>query len=264
MRFAIISDIHVGDEAEYKGVVRKLSRHSVPFLTDFVEKMKGEPLDLVVNLGDAINDVEHDVDVANLKMVLNKLDDLTVPVINLVGNHEQWAMNETELEEILGIESLYYSKDINGHHIVALHSEAFLGEDSKIGDEQKEWLVDDLKHTDLPAIVFIHHPLADQDLTGNFWFEGKPSRGLLSNRQEVREILERSGKVIAVFNGHTHWNKMNVHNDIPYFNINSIVENFRNDDTPSGCYALVTIDSKSVSVDIRGTDAQQYQFAFKQ
>ena len=91
---------------------------------------------------------------------------------------------------------------------------------------------------------------------------GRENRALVGNRKEIRDIFEESGKVIAVFNGHTHWNKMDVHNGIPYFNITSIVENFRNDGTPSASYAIVDIDENEIHVEIGGEDRAHYMYAF--
>ena len=85
---------------------------------------------------------------------------------------------------------------------------------------------------------------------------------LVANRSEIRDIFEKSGKVLAVFNGHVHWNRMDIHNGIPYFNITSIVENFKNDDTPSESFAVVDLHHESITVDIRGNDSAHFQHSF--
>ena len=81
---------------------------------------------------------------------------------------------------------------------------------------------------------------------------------MIHHREEIRKILEDSKKVRAVFNGHLHWNKMDVHNGIPYFNIQSLVENFKGEDQPSKTWAIVEITPKAINVDIQGADKQMY------
>jgi alkaline phosphatase len=108
----------------------------------------------------------------------------------------------------------------------------------------------------------MHHPISDQDLTGCFWFEGLSHKAFVENREEVRAILEASGKVRAVFNGHLHRNNMWVHNNIPYFTIQSCVEDVDNSGRPSKSFAVVTLDSDSISVQIHGTDATTYMHRF--
>ena len=262
MKFAIISDIHVGEESEHKGVIRKLSRYSLKFLDDFIARMNTEVKPgFVVNLGDMINDVSYEADVKNLKLVLEALKRLTCPVFHLAGNHEQWTIEKKELESLIG-GPVHYSFDASAYHGIVLFSEAYKGEDSTIGDEQKTWLQKELQNTHKKILVFVHHSLADQDLTGNFWFDERPNRALIGNREEIRKIMEESGKVVAVFNGHVHWNRMDVHNGIPYFNIQSLVENFNSDGVPAECHAVVEIDDKGIDVDVVGTDKAHYQYEF--
>ena len=264
MKFAIISDIHFGEEHAHKDIIRKLSRHAMPLLQGFVDSMNSSIRpEFVVNLGDAINDMSHDIDVEHLTAVLAAFKNMQAPTSHLMGNHEQQTIDTEELKTILGLESLYYSADIGEYHLVFLFSRASAGEDSTIDEAQRAWLQKDLQGTSKQTLVFVHHALSDQDLTGNFWFEGAPNKALIRNRAEVREILERSGRVIAVFNGHVHWNRMDVQSGIPYFSITSIVENFRNDDTPSDSYAVVEVDGDSITVDVGGEDRQHYEFSIR-
>ncbi|MFA5791637.1 MAG: metallophosphoesterase [Candidatus Paceibacterota bacterium] len=256
MKFAIISDIHIGEEKEHKGIIRKMSRYSLEFISAFINKMNSEikPF-FVINLGDTINDINYNVDVKNLKIVISNFKQLNCPMYHLVGNHEQKTIKIKELEKLLNHKPLFYSFDQADYHFIVLFSER---KNLSIEDNQKNWLKTDLEKTTRKSIIFVHHALADQDLTGNFWFEENPERALIINRKEIRKILEDSKKVIAVFNGHLHWNRMDVHNNIPYFNIQSLVENFQNKDIPSNSYAVVKLTNELIDVDIKGTDSQHY------
>jgi alkaline phosphatase len=112
-------------------------------------------------------------------------------------------------------------------------------------------------------LVFVHHGLSDQDLTGNPWFEGKPEDSLIANRKEIREILERSGKVLAVFNSHLHWDKQDNHNNIPYFTIQSLVENEGDKGIASEAYAIVNIDDDKIGVEIKGNYSKKFSVTIK-
>ncbi|MBI5708334.1 MAG: metallophosphoesterase [Armatimonadetes bacterium] len=81
---------------------------------------------------------------------------------------------------------------------------------SWIDPEQIEWLASDLKATRKPTVVFVHQPLDD------IW-EG----GSVPNRVEVRKVLEESGKVVAVLQGHNHQDASETRNGILYWRVNS-------------------------------------------
>ena len=99
-------------------------------------------------------------------------------------------------------------------------------------------------------------------MKGNFWFENAPDKALLGNRKQIRKIFEESGRVKAVISAHQHWNKMFVHNGIPYFTITSLVENFTNDGLPSEAHTIVSLGDDKITVDVKGNDPAEYKLAF--
>jgi hypothetical protein len=107
-------------------------------------------------------------------------------------------------------------------------------------------------------VVFLHHGLADQDLTGNPWFEGRPEYCLVENRKEIRDILSESKKVIAVFNSHLHWDRQDFHDGIPYFTIQSLVENENDLGLASETHAVVNIVGDKVDVEVKGNYAKSF------
>lgn len=100
--------------------------------------------------------------------------------------------------------------------------------------------------------------MADQDLTGNPWFEGKPKQCLVSNRAEIRNIFSESNKIIASFNGHLHWDKQDYHDNIPYFTIQSLTENEEDKGIASKAYAIVNIDDNKINIDIKGNYPKKF------
>ena len=94
----------------------------------------------------------------------------------------------------------------------------------------------------------LHFGLAEDAQEGNYWFASCPEEGLLANRRQVKDILKRSGKVLAVFSGHQHWTKTIVEEGISYFLVGSMTENIGGDGVPDGVYLVAETDGKQIAV----------------
>jgi alkaline phosphatase len=84
--------------------------------------------------------------------------------------------------------------------------------DANIPPTELEWLQADLRSNRHPVIVFAHQRL---DVSNNHG---------VKNNGTVRKILESSGKVLAVFQGHSHQNDLKEINGIPYCTLVAMVE----------------------------------------
>lgn len=84
--------------------------------------------------------------------------------------------------------------------------------DANIPAAEIEWLQTDLRETDKKVIVFAHQRL---DVSNNHGVKNCP---------DVRRILEASGKVLAVFQGHSHRNDLNEIGGIHYCTLVAMVE----------------------------------------
>ncbi len=274
MKFAIINDMHIGPKNAgfYKGVQRKLTVEAERLVKQFVKEMnfKEKPA-LVVNLGDSIEDInERRADLVEFTKSKKLLSVLKMPIYTLIGNHDVRTLSHKDIANLFGYKEMYYSFDSEGYHFVALSFVMTGNHKIDLGDifaevpkDQLDWLKNDLGKNAKPTVVFMHYGLADDDMKGNFWFENAPEKGLLSNRVEVRRIFEESGRVKAVFTAHQHWNRMHVHNDIPYFTVTSLVENFNNDGVAAEAHTIVEIDPEKISVSVKGNDPAEYEHAFK-
>lgn len=262
MKFAILTDIHMGPEGYYNKCLRKINKDVKRFLAEFIEKMNVviEP-DFVVVLGDLVEDDSPKNDKNNISYIRNSLKNLKCPAYYAAGNHDLRNLTESGLKRLFGQNRLYYSFDSNNLHFIVLFSKVIENGNIEIPKEQIEWLKKDLEKTNKKSVVFVHHGLAEQDLTGNPWFEGKPEKCLIKNRKSVRKIFEKSGRVIAVFNSHLHWDKKHAHNSIPYFTIQSLVENEDNKGIASEAYAVVTIKNNKINVSINGRYSKNFLHA---
>jgi 3',5'-cyclic-AMP phosphodiesterase len=261
MKFVIIADIHLGpNERYFQGILRQINKEAKKLIKDFVEQVQEIKPDFVVVLGDLVEDDGAKNDSKNIIYIIEALKEIDCPIYCVAGNHDLKNLSEEELAQLFQQDKLYYSFAAGDFHCIVLFSKAVKGEGSTISDEQVKWLEDDLRDTNKNCLVFVHHGLADQDLNGNPWFEGRPDACLIKNREKVRSVLENSQKVLGVFNSHLHWNKMNTHNSIPYFTIQSLTENEENKGLVSQAYAIVDVSDKEIGIEIKGNYPKSFSF----
>ena len=257
---ALVADIHNGPVAVHRGVPQKLGPYAVELLAGFVGEMNGEAHpDVVVQLGDAIEDADILADSVNYHAVMETLDCLDAPHYNVIGNHDRAHIPEGELLGLAGLERTYYSFTHGPYRFIVLDTALDAAYRPTVSAEQLSWLEEELSSSDADTVVLSHACLADQDLSGNVWFSGWEEGALVSNRAAVREAL-RLGNVRAAFCGHVHWDRMDVQDGIPYFSLQSLVENARGDGVPSGAYALVSIDEDTISVSVMGIDPVEFSY----
>lgn len=259
--FSLIADVHVGPEKPYEGLVRKLSRYSLDYLASLKNNAAVKSSQFVVQLGDLIEDADDRLlDIANFRAAQSLLARLHCPVLNVIGNHDQVNLSIEELGSMCGLPRLYYSRDIGDLHCVVLFSSSRDHTDIHIDQVQRDWLVSDLAQAQRPTVVFLHHPIDEQSLVGNVWFERYPDYCFVEERVAVRDILSSSGKVFAVFGGHVHQNSHSTIDGIHYITIQSMVERVAEPELPSRSQAFVEVDPVAfrMVVVVSGADCARY------
>lgn len=270
--FQVLTDAHLGSPAAGKGASRKLTDLAQPTLQDVLQTgaTRFSP-SFRLHLGDLIEHVSGGdrkdsalLDTENFRLALEIFKQDGIPTHHCIGNHPLMSATEEMLLRVLNRESPYYSFDVGEHHIVMLHSrfvhrstttEHRSGSGIYIDEPQIQWLRQDLSKTDKPTVICCHHPLCDQDLTGNVWFEQYPQCALTENRVALQQIFAESNKVIAVLNGHTHWNYVATDTfGTPHITLQSLSENFRDDGTPAATFGIGTLKGRSFNLEIHGND----------
>ena len=189
-------------------------------ITKFIDAMKAEKPDFIIELGDFGTP---DPKYAHLFEIWNSFPGEKYHVI---GNHEMDG--GFTLEQALAYRQMkksYYSFDKKGFHFIVLDGNdkpdpSAKGYKQFIGTDQIAWLKDDLSKTTSPVIIFSH-----QGLT---FYKGADEDYGVQNYRDVQAILETHNKqyparkVIACFNGHTHWDYAEKINGIWYITITSM------------------------------------------
>ena len=261
----LVTDLHFGPEARFGGKLRKLTAQAPSLLRAFVKRMNEDVRpDLVVNLGDDLEDESRALDLERYREVMAIFGELKAPVLHVAGNHDTVHLTPEDLVGLWGRppgSSLYYAIDFGGYRIIVLHTVETKDVSVTIDEAQLAWLEDELRACRSPVLVMMHHAAADQHLGGNRWFEGLPHICLVRQRARLRAILEASGRVVAVFNGHLHWNHLDVVQGIPYVTLQSLIENVEEDapGRPAAAHAVVRLTPRRLLVEVEGAERARYQ-----
>lgn len=227
VRFGVLTDLHYAD-IDTSG--SRFYRDSVSKAADCVQVCNAEAVDFVIELGDLKDQgTDQASTISFLQAIESEIRKFEGPIYHVLGNHDMDRISKLQfLENVTntGIPktSTHYSFDIKGIHFTVLDanhlsngddydSGNFIWTDSNIPREQLDWLVADLAHAKGPAVLFVHQLL---DGTGTVY---------VKNAAAVREVIEASGKVIAVFQGHHHSGSYQRINGIHYYTLKGMIEN---------------------------------------
>ncbi len=235
LRLGLVTDLHYADKAPGG------SRHYRESLTKVVEAAKRfdqEKPDLVVCLGDLIDTAPSlDAEKGYLKRIVKEFSGMPGKHHYVLGNHCVENLTKAEFLGIVEQEKSYYSFDASGYHFVVLDAcftssgaaygrKNFKWADAKIPPAELEWLKADLRQSPHKSIVFAHQCL---DVIPPFG---------VTNGSEVRKILEDSGKVLAVLQGHFHFGNYQEVGGLHYCTLQAVVEGSGPD---NNAYAMMEI-----------------------
>lgn len=221
LRLGLITDLHYADKPpagtrHYRETIGKLQEAGKQFAKD-------RP-DALVELGDFIDAADSvDVEQKYLRRIHKDFVQLPGKKYYVLGNHCVDTLTKAEFLGGVGQDKSYFSFDLSGFHFVILDScfrsdgvayqrKNFEWTDANIPAKELDWLAADLKATKHPTIVFAHQRL-----------DVKSNHGV-KNAAQVRSVLEKSGRVIAVFQGHSHQNEHREISGIHYCVIAAMVE----------------------------------------
>lgn len=259
--FAVIADVQYADQDDSG---RRHYRASLEKLQQCVADLNSQPLAFTIQLGDIV-----DRGSGNLDRVLAAFGQLKMPAYHVLGNHDLTVGREAALSK-LGLSSPYYSFTIAKWRFVVLDCsdvsvEGGWPENSERYQQAREWL-ERLKREGRPyaetwnggigeeQLHWLKQQLADAATAGQrvIVFGHMPilaaasaDWALLYNHDQVRQLVEASGNVVAYICGHEHAGGYAEEHGVHYLTIQGMVE------APENAYAVVTLLEDRIEV--RGT-----------
>jgi predicted phosphodiesterase len=222
LRIGLVTDLHYGDK-EHAG--SRFYRETLGKLKEAVSAFNAEPLDAAVCLGDFIDQapiVEQEI--GWLQTIEKVFATTKAPRHYVLGNHCVGTLTKAEFAaHTAASRTPHYSFAQGGIHFVVLDAcyrsdgepysrKNFNWTDANIPPRELEWLRTDLSKNALPVVVFAHQRLDES------------GKHMVRNAAAVRAELERSGKVLAVFQGHSHKNDYQQIAGIHYCTLVAMIE----------------------------------------
>ncbi len=258
MKIAIINDVHVEKSLKYQNKVRAASESIMEMFGSFLKNLStNHKPDLIINMGDLIRSESKEIDLDRYDALIGYYKSLELPVIHLLGNHEIKRMPHNEVEarwKHHGFDQKSY-----GHRSFGNIDILWLGTDEEAGfyvlpSEQLAWLETMLRISVKPLLIFIHCPIDDHDVDGNFFYEacdGKTKDKLfLKNQNIVKDLIRSNSNVIAVFQAHLHYFHVHSLEGLPYITCPAMGDNICAPDiehTMPEIYTIVTIKDKQLT-----------------
>lgn len=252
IRFGLVSDSHYADR-EASGI--RFYRESADKMKACVEVMNREKVDFMIHLGD-FKDQDPEPDEQRTLQYLKDFEAIYArfegPRYHVLGNHDMDSLSKAQFQSMVentGIDKdkTYYSFDKGDYHFVVLDGcfnpdgspydhDNFKWDDANVPKEQLDWLEEDLRTTEKQTIVFVHQMLEDIE----------NGRHHIKNFAEVRAVLEESGKVTAVFQGHKHEERHKRIHDIHYYTMLGMVDY---SGPENNSFAIVTLEEESITLE---------------
>lgn len=221
LRIGLVTDLHYADKAaagsrHYRETPDKLAEAARKFGTD--------ELSFLVELGDFIDAADSvETEIRYLKRINRDFTAICRNRHYVLGNHCVHTLTKPEFLDTVQQKRSYYSFHSGAFHFIVLDScfradgdpygrGNFVWTDPNIPAAELDWLKADLQAASKPTIVFAHQRL---DVSNHYG---------VKNAAVVRTILEQSGNVMAVFQGHSHKNDLTDLNGIHYCTLVAMVE----------------------------------------
>jgi len=249
-RFGIVTDTHYADIPNGK---KTFNSESLAKMNECVETMNNEKVNFLIELGD-LKDISHPVSESITLEYLDAIEKVFTkfngPRYHVLGNHDMDCISKEKFLshiENTGIpkRKKYYSFERIGLHFIVLDANYtsdgldyecgnFEWSDTNIPQSEIDWIKKDLLSSEKPVIVFTH-----QLLDGSF------GPATINNAKKVRRVLENSGKVLAVFQGHLHKGRYRKINKIHYYTLRAMVLGKGKE---NNSYAIVEIYNDHINI----------------
>lgn len=221
LRVGLVTDLHHADKPS---AGTRHYRETLGKLTEAATQFEKDKVSFVVELGDLIDAADSvETEQRYLRTINREFSAISKDRHYVLGNHCVDTLTKAEFLEGVEQKQSYYSFDRGDFHFVVLDAcfrkdgEPYGRKNSKWNDAnipaaEVDWLQADLSATSKKTVVFAHQRL---DVSNDHGVKNCP---------EVRKLFEESGKVLAVFQGHSHQNDLKDIGGIHYCTLVAMVE----------------------------------------
>jgi alkaline phosphatase len=250
VRFGLITDLHYADKPP---AGTRHYRETPAKLAEAAELFREERPAFLVELGDLIDAADSvEVELGYLDRIDRGFAAIADRRYYVLGNHCVDTLTKREFLGRVGQDRSYFSFDEGGFCFVVLDS-CFRSDGEPYGRKNFEWTDPNLPAFEVDWLRTVLEAAAGQVIVFAHQRLDVGSPYGIRNAAEVREVLEASGKVRSVFQGHSHKNDYQEIGGIHYVTLVAMVEG-------SGAghsgYALVDI-GRTGDIRVRGFRMQE-------
>lgn len=252
LRAGLMTDLHYADKPATK---TRFYREALAKLDEAVGVMNREQPAFVVELGDFIDQADSvERETEWLRTMESHYARLAMPRHYVLGNHCVGTLSKAEFAAHTGATGGHATFEQGGVTFLILDAcfredgtpyqrGNFHWQDANLPASELAWLEAELGRATGPVVVFAHQRL-DED-----------KAHAVRNAAAVRARLEKSGKVLAVFQGHSHKNDCQQIAGIPYVTLAAMVEG---SGAENNSYALLEVLADG-SLRVQGFRRQAHQ-----
>lgn len=223
MRIGIFTDAHYSSqEVTCK---KRYNSRSLAKIEQAYDAFASARCELVISLGDLIDkEGDHEKEIRNLCEVARIIEKAQIPTVAVMGNHDAFCFTEDEFYEILGAPCKPRTVTTDGKQLLFADA-CYYKDGTHYAPGGTEW-----QNTCLPHVGALTEALALAEgdcylfLHQNVDPSIRPDHRIC-NAEEVRTVIEQSGRVRAVFQGHYHPGCRSEHNGIRYVTFPAMCEN---------------------------------------
>lgn len=227
-RFGLLTDPHYADAEPRK---TRFYRESLGKMREAVDRLRAERVEFLAGLGDLKDMADGEPEartLSHLVAIEREFQRFGGPAYHVLGNHDMDNLSKAQVLAHIANTGIaagrsYYTFSHGSVRFVVIDTNFmhdgrdydhgnFDWRDIHLPPAELDWLRAELQAASEPVIVLGH-----QRLDGDGHVQ-------VVNRAEVRAVLEDSGKVLAVFQGHDHPGAYTRINGIHYYTLKAIVE----------------------------------------
>ncbi len=223
MKLGIFTDSHFSSAVLTCG--NRYNSEALERISIALNFFSNQKCDIIICLGDLIDkEAKHSKEIENLKKISELFSKCEIPIYVVMGNHDAFAFDVDEFYDVLGEKYRPHNLYNESCNLIFLDACYFKnGNHYKPGDS--DWTDTFLKDIDtlekiLSETVGDTHIFIHQNIDSSILENHR-----ISNDASVRSILEKSGKVKTVFQGHYHSGNKSELNGIKYITFSALCEN---------------------------------------